>query len=173
MTAALLILRRWWPALVAALAVIGLIWWHNGEVADARKQGAAEQRRVDHEVVTAAQEAAAKAQAALVDKTATKAADISKGTDNALQRRYTDLARSYDDLRLRWKAHRADQSRAGQGGATGLASATGVPDDTYCSAQGWVSLDVAAAAAEAADTAIAKDDAWRGWYESQAAAWPR
>jgi hypothetical protein len=35
-----------------------------------------------------------------------------------------------------------------------------------------VDFNTAAAAAEAADQAIAKDDAWREWARAQARAWP-
>lgn len=171
------VVPRWaWGALAAVVLlgglIIGLRVWHDGEVRAARREGAAEQARVDREAYAEAEGVATARQAAIKTKTAAKAATISKGSDDALQRRYTDLARSYDALRLSWAAHRADQGRAGEGGAAGLASAAGEPDDAYCKAQGWVSFDVAAAAAEAADTAIAKDDAWRAWWREQATAWP-
>lgn len=166
------LLIRFWPALAGVLVVLAVILWHKGEVSDAYKAGAVEQAAKDRQAVEAAEKAATAAQTALIDATRQKSADISKGTDNALQKRNADLARSYDDLRLRWEAYRADQGRAGQDGATALASAAGVPDDAYCPSQGWVSLDVAAAAAEAADTAIAKDDAWREWWLKQSEAWP-
>lgn len=167
------LLIRYWPALVGALAVMGLVWWHNSAVSDAYDRGKVEQAAADTEAFRAAQDAAAAEQQALIDATAANAAKISKRTEDAITKDRDAIARSYDDLRRMWAAHRADPGRAGQNGASGLAGAAAVPDDAYCPSQGWVSLDVAAAAAEAADEAIAKDDAWRSWWQEQEAAWPR
>ena len=65
------------------------------------------------------------------------------------------------------KAHAGDDHpTAVSGAAAGAAAAD-------CAAAGWVSFDTAAAAAEAADRAIAKDDAWIAWVSAQAAAWPK
>lgn len=173
LAAVLAFLKRYWPILAGIMLVVGLVVWHNAEVSKARREGAIAQATADREAYTKAETAATKRQLDLKAKTAAKAETISKGTDDALQHRYTDLARGYDDLRLRWEAYRADQGRTGQGGPAGPTSAASVSDGTYCPSQGWVSLDVASAAAEAADTAIAKDDAWRAWYEAQAEAWPK
>lgn len=158
---------------VAIGAITGGVIWHKSEVAEARRDGAAEQARVDRENFAKAETLATQRQAKAIADQKAKAQTISERTDDALQHRYTDLARSYDDLRLRWAAFRANQGRTGQGGAAGVAGAATIPDAAYCAAQGWVSLDVAAAAAEAADTAIAKDDAWRAWWTAQDKAWPK
>jgi hypothetical protein len=161
-----------WAVLAVAALILGLRVWHQGEVSAARREGAAEQAAVDRRDFARAETVATERQAAMRFQTAAKAATISKGSHDALQRRYTDLASSYDDLRLRWAAHRADQGGAGASGAAGPAGAARGVDDAACKAAGWVSLDVASAAAQAADEAIAKDDAWRAWWKAQAEAWP-
>lgn len=167
------VIPRWaWAALAAVALIFGLRVWFDTKVSAARREGAAEQARVDREAYAAAEGVATARQAALRAKVKARAEAISKETGDALDDRRADLARGYDDLRMRWAAYRADQGRAGDGGATGVASAAGAADDAYCKAQGWVSFDVAAAAAEAADAAIAKDDAWREWWTAQAEAWP-
>lgn len=168
-----LVMPRWAWGLVALATLIGGLWvWHGGEVRAARREGAAEQARVDRAAYAEAESLATARQAAVRAAAKARADAISKETGDALDDRRADLARGYDDLRVRWAAHRADQGGASQGGAVGVASAAGVADDAYCKAQGWVSLDVASAAAQAADTAIAKDDAWREWWTAQAEAWP-
>jgi hypothetical protein len=167
------VMPRWlWALAAVAALIVGLRVWFDVQLSTARREGAAEQAFVDRRDFARAESVATERQAAIKARTAAKAATISKGTDDALQVRYYGLARSYDDLRLRWAAHRADQGGAGNGGAARPAGAAGETDDAYCKAQGWVSLDVAAAAAQAADTAIAKDDAWREWWTAQAEAWP-
>jgi hypothetical protein len=158
---------------VAIGAITSGVIWHKGEVAEARRNGAAEQARVDREAFAKAETLATQRQAKAIADQKAKANLISERTDDALQHRYTDLARSYDDLRVRWATYRAGQGRAGHSPATGPAGAAAIPDAAYCPSQGWVSLDVAAAAAEAADTAIAKDDAWREWWTAQEKAWPK
>ncbi len=177
MIAALGLARRFWPIIwpiLLAISVAGALYaWHFRAVTAAFNDGAAKQAAADRAAYLKAETAATEKQAKLVSDTAAKAGTISKGTDVALQKRYTDLAGSYDALRLRWEAYRADQGRARQGRATGAPGAAAVAADAYCAASGWVSLDVAAAAAEAADTAIAKDDAWRAWWTAQEQAWPK
>lgn len=165
--------REVWYALAVALALFLLWRWHDGKVDAAFTAGATEQAKADRKAVAAAERAATKAQADLKARTAATSAAISKGTDNALQKDNARLARSYDDLRMRWAAYRADQGGTGQGGPAGATSAAGVTDDAYCTAQGWVSFDTAATAAQAADEAIAKDDAWRQWWAAQQEAWPK
>jgi hypothetical protein len=161
-----------WALAAVAVLIFGLSVWFDVQLSTARREGAAEQAWIDRRDFARAESVATERQAAIKARTAAKAKAISKEKGDGLQGRFDDLARSYDDLRLRWAAHRADQGRAGNGGAARPAGAAGEPDDAYCKAQGWVSLDVAAAAAQAADTAIAKDDAWREWWTAQAEAWP-
>lgn len=171
------VVPRWaWGVLAVVVLLSGLIgglWvWHGIEVNSARREGAAEQALVDREDFARAESVATERQAALRAGVKARAATISKEKGDALDVRLGAVDLGYDDFWLRWAAHRADQGRAGHGAATGAASAAGEPDDAYCKAQGWVSLDVAAAAAEAADKAIAKDDAWQEWWREQAEAWP-
>lgn len=167
------VIPRWaWVAMALLALLVGLRVWFVHEVSTARREGAAEQARVDREAYAAAEGVATARQAALRAKVKARADAISKETSDALDDRRIDLARGYDDLRMRWAAYRADQGRAGQGGPTGLAGAASVADDAYCKAQGWVSLHVATAAAEAADGAILKDDQWIEWQTNQMAAWP-
>ena len=174
LSAGLAAVPRWVWQLLAALLVLALIWrWHEGRVAEAAREARVAQATADRAAYARAGAAAAAAQEALVSRTAGRQTRISKGTDDALRRQTDDLARRYDDLRLRWAAHRAaegdpshDQPAAVSGAAAGAAAAD-------CAAAGWVSFDTAAAAAEAADRAIAKDDAWIAWVTAQAEAWPK
>lgn len=164
--------RLFWIAGFAVLVIL-LAWrWHLGKVEAAFVAGASEQARLDEGQVREAMAAAVLAQRTLKSTLEKQQASISKGTKDALLAKQGDLVRRYDDLRLRWAAHRADQGRAGQDGAAGLSDSAGGADDAACAAAGWVSFDTAAAAAQAADTAIARDDAWRHWVTAQAEAWP-
>ena len=164
--------RSLWIAGLAVL-VIFLAWrWHWEKVDAAFVAGASEQARMDEGQVREAMAAAVLAQRTLKSAIEKQQARVSKGTNDALLAKQGDLVRRYDDLRLRWAAYRADQGRAGPGGAVGLSGSAAGADDAACAADGWVSFDTAAAAAQAADTAIARDDAWRHWVTAQAAAWP-
>jgi hypothetical protein len=169
---ALLLLKRFWPVLAGIALVIGLIVWHNGQVSAAFRKGASEQATADRKAYAAAETLAIEKQAKVVAAVKAKFAAINKDTTDALRSDTDDIARRYDALRLRWEAYRADQGRAGQGGATAVPDAAGSFDLASCAAQGWVSFDVAATAAQAADTAIAKDDAWIKWAAEQEAEWP-
>lgn len=157
----------------AGVVALALAWhWHGRKVDLAYASGARVQADADGQRFDAAGLAAAAAQNALVATLAARQSRISKGTDDALLVRNADLARRYDDLRLRWTARRTDPRGPGQNGAIAVPGAAVIADDAACAASGWVSFDTAAAAAEAADTAIAKDDAWRAWAAAQTAAWP-
>jgi hypothetical protein len=161
-----------WYVLMAIFAIALLARWHGGKVAAAYAEGAVAQAQADDRRVRAASAAAEAAQNALRTQLAARQDKVTKGTDNALLAKTDDLARRYDDLRLRWAAYRADQGRAGESGAIAVSGTATGADDAACAANGWVSFDTAAAAAKAADTAIARDDAWRAWVTAQAAAWP-
>lgn len=162
-----------WYSLLAGLVLL-LVWrWHDIKVDAVFAAGAAGQAAVDAQRVSAAAEAAQAAQRLLKAGLAVRQAKVTKGTDHALLAQNADLARRYDDLRLRWAAHRTDPGGASTGGAASVSGTATGADDTACAAAGWVSFDAAAAAAEAADTAIARDDAWRGWVMAQAMAWPK
>ncbi len=164
---------RWLQAALAGAGVLLLaLAWHNHRLGIAYRQGAAEQARIDSRRVAAAASAAAAAQDRLAAELAGRQSRISKGTTDALVAQTDDLACRYADLRLRWAADRADRGDAGGGAAIAVPGAAAGADDAACAAGGWVSFDTAAAAAEAADTAIAKDDAWIAWAARQAAAWP-
>lgn len=165
--------RPLWYALAAAFALLLLWRWHDGQVSAARTAGAAAQATADRAAYARASTAAAAAQAALARRVGQKQTLISKGTDDALRRQHDDLARRYDDLRLRWAAHRAAEGPAGDNHPAALSGAAPGAAAADCAAAGWVSFDTAAAAAEAADRAIAKDDAWIAWVTAQAAAWPK
>jgi hypothetical protein len=161
----------WYMVLILTLGAVA--WrWHVSTVNDAYVRGGLQQQAIDEQRVRQASVAAAQQQETLRSALRARQVAISKGTDNALLAKHDDLARRYDDLRLRWAAYRADQSRTGEGGAAAVPGSAPGPDDAACAAEGWVSFDTAAAAAEAADTAIARDDAWRAWVTAQAAAWP-
>ena len=158
---------------IGAALVLLMVWrWHDAKVDAAFVAGATAQAATDKTRFEAAAVAAAKAQAALIANLAARQSRISKGTEHALVVRHDDLARRYDDLRLRWAAYRSGQGSAGNNGATAVPGAAGGVDDAGCAAAGWVSFDIAAAAAEAADRAIAKDDAWIAWASAQVDAWP-
>lgn len=173
-SAGLAAVPRWVWQLLAALLVLVLVWrWHEGRVADAAREARTAQASADRAAYARASAAAAEAQAALVSRTASQQIRISKGTDDALRRDHDDLARRYDDLRLRWAAHRASEGPAGDDHPTALPGAAPGAAAADCAAAGWVSFDTAAAAAEAADRAIAKDDAWIAWVSAQQAAWPK
>jgi hypothetical protein len=161
-----------WAGLCAVLVIFFAWRWHSAKVEHAFVEGGAEQARMDELRFREAAMAAQTAQRALKAALAARQAEVSKGTDNALLAKTSDLSRRHDDLRLRWAAYRADQGGTGGGGATGVSGPAAGIDDAACAAGGWVSFDTAAAAALAADTAIARDDAWRDWVKAQAAAWP-
>ena len=157
----------------AGVVALALVWhWHGRKVDDAYASGARAQAGADRQRLDAASLAAATAQSTLVAALGARQSRISKGTDDALVARNADLARRYDDLGLRWAAYRADPGASGQDRATGVPGTPAGVGDATCATAGWVSFDTAAAAAEAADTAIARDDAWRAWAAAQAAAWP-
>jgi type II secretory pathway pseudopilin PulG len=166
-----------WRALAIIAAVVAVWWWHSSTVDKAReagrKAGAQAQAEADARAYTEAAIAAADAQQAIITSLKTKQTGINERTTNALEKRHADLARNYDDLRLRWAAYRADQGSAGRGEAAAVPRTAASFDAAACAAEGWVSLDVAATAAEAADRAIAKDDAWIAWVNEARAAWPR
>jgi hypothetical protein len=165
-----------WAGLLAGLAALLVLWgvvrWHEGRLRIARAEGAAVQAELDRAAFEAAGATATAAQRALVDTIAARAAEISKETDDELARDHADLARRYDALRLRWAEARAPEGGAGAGGTAALSWPAGTADDAACAARGWVDFNVASAAAQAADEAIAKDDAWIGWAATQAAGWP-
>jgi hypothetical protein len=163
--------RALWLVLGGAALLAALLFWHGQRVERARAAGAAAQAAVDRAAFEKAAAAAAQKQQRLVQALADRQAVISKGTEDELARDLADLARRYDDLRLRWAAARRGGD-AGGGGAIAVSAAAGAVDDAACAARGWVDFNTAAAAAEAADTAIAKDDAWRAWAEAQGQAWP-
>ncbi len=160
------------PGLAGAIVLL-LAWaWHDHRVHAAYIKGTQAQVAADQATFTAAASAATLAQRQRNAALAARQSQISKGTDHALATSNADLARRYADLRLRWAAARSDQSGAGSRGATAIPDPAEIADDTTCAARGWVSFNTAATAAEAADTAIAKDDAWIAWAAAQAAAWP-
>lgn len=164
------------PAWIILLTVAVILMggrWHVRKVEAAFLQGGVEQARLDEERVRQAAIDAETAQRALKSALAARQVAISKGTNDALLATADDLSRRYDDLRLRWAAHRADKGGTGEDRAAGIPGAAPGADDAACAARGWVFFDTAAAAAQAADTAIARDDAWRAWVTTQAAAWPQ
>jgi hypothetical protein len=168
------LVRRVLPFVAAALA-IWLAWqWHTGKVESAAKAAAATQLADDRAAFQRAAEAARVKQAKVVAASVAKVEAINERTTHDLQKRTDRIARSYDDLRLRWEKHRAAHpGGTGNDRAAGLSSATASLDAAACAAEGWVSFDVASAAAEAADQAIKKDDAWIAWAMEQQAAWPK
>lgn len=171
MTAQIL-LKRFWPYMAGALLLGGVILWHKDAVSDARIAGMEAQAKVDTEAFKEAARLATEAQQAAIAKVEANSAAINERTTDALTKRNTDLARSYDDLRLRWAKAKADSSSAGEGGATAVSDAASGFDAAACKAAGWVDFGIAATLAEAADRATAKDDAWRAWWTAQEAAWP-
>jgi hypothetical protein len=165
--------RPLWCALAAGVALLLLWRWHEAQVDTAWRAGAQAQVATDRAAYARASAAAEAAQKALAARLATRQSAISKGTDDALRRRTDDLARRYDDLRLRWAAHNASESATGNDQPAALSGAATGAYAAACAAAGWVSFDTAAAAAQAADRAIAKDDAWIAWAMAQADAWPK
>jgi hypothetical protein len=164
--------QAWYGA--AGVAALILAWhWHSGRVTHAYGDGAHAQAIADRQHFDAAAAAAAKRQNELIATLAARQATISKGTNDALLAGDVDLARRYADLRLRWAAHQADTGRTGKDGTVAISGTTAGTDDAACAARGWVALNTAAAAAQSADSAVAKDDAWIAWSKAQAAAWPQ
>jgi len=162
---------------VAGLAAVALLFavaqWHKGRVAAAFAAGGRAQAGADRVAFEAANAAASAAQARLSAALAAQQKLVSKGIDDGLAARTADLDRRYTELRLRWAAYQAGAGDAGKGRTAPLPGAPATLDDAACAARGWVAFDLAAAAAHAADTALAKDDAWIAWAAAQAAAWPR
>ncbi len=161
----------WYALAAAALLLVGR-HWYAARLAEARREGALHQAAADRQRFDAAAVAATERQRDLVVKLQIRQAEITKGSNDALLVRNHDLSDRYHDLRLRWAAWQAAGGGAGAGAATAVSGAATRAGDTACAARGWVAFDTAAAAAEAADTAIARDDAWRAWAAAQAAAWP-
>ena len=171
------LLPRWVWLAGAVIAAASLVawsgWqWHHRQTLAAFTAGSDAQAAADWEAYRAHADAAAAAQHATVAALATRQHAVSKGTADALTTRHEDLARRYDDLRLRWAAYRTGQGHAGDGRTAAISGSAPSADDAACAAAGWVAFDTAAAAAQAADRAIAKDDAWIAWAAAQAAAWP-
>ena len=164
--------RAVWATAAMALLLAGLALWHRGEIRAARADGARAQAASTAAQLRAAADRASADQRRIIAATAARQIRISKESENALAPRLAAVGRRHDDLRLRWAAARADFGRPGAGGATAVPATPAGAADAACSAGGWVSFDTAVAAAAAADTAIAKDDAWREWVAAQAAAWP-
>jgi hypothetical protein len=165
--------REVWYVLAIGLALWIGHAWHERRIAEVIMTAKQEQAAADTAAFREAQDIAAEQQRKLVARTTARVEAINERTTDALEARNDDLARSYDDLRMRWAAHRAAESKSRGGAAAGVPGAAAGADAADCAAQGWVSFDVAAAAAEAADRAIAKDDAWIAWAKAQEAAWPR
>ena len=161
-----------WALLAAGFAAWAGWHWHAGQVRAAFNAGSQAQSSIDRTAYRTAAAAAAAAQHAKAVALAARQAVLSKETTDALADHDAALARRYDDLRMRWAASRAAPRAPGDDRATALPGAAAGPDDTACAARGWVAFDTAAAAAHAADTAIARDDAWIDWAAAQAAAWP-
>ena len=159
-------------ALLAALAIAGIAAWHGQRIDAAYANGLRDQSIADRAGFASAATAAAAVQQRLVTTLAARQQAISKESEDALVATNTDLARRYAALRLRWAAADTDRGGTGAGRAIAVPDAAPGVDDTACAARGWVSFDTAAAAAEAADSAIAKDDAWIAWVRAQRAAWP-
>ena len=164
--------RPVWYVLAAGAALLLLWRWHGGRVTAAYGAGVQAQAAADRVRFEQAAAASAKAQEAVKAALMVRQGQVTKGTGDALFAKNADLARRYDDLRLRWAAYRAGGGDAGEGGAIAVSGTADGIVDAACPAAGWVSFDTAAAAAEAADTAIARDDAWREWVAGQRAAWP-
>lgn len=138
----------------------------------ARLDGAASQAVLDRAAYSVAAADAAARQGHLVRQLVARQATISKETDDALMLDVDNLGRRYDDLRMRWAAARASGGGTSEDGAVAVpTSATGFVE-AACEASGWVDFETASAAAQAADEAIAKDDAWIAWAEAQRLAWP-
>lgn len=159
-------------ALLAACGLFLLWQWHGHRVGLAYAEGTAQQAIADRAAVFRARAAATALQAKVVNTLATRQSKISKGSDDAIMAKNADIDGRYDALRLRWAASRANRGDTGAGGTIAVSTAAGATDLTACAARGWVDFQTAAAAAQAADTAIAKDDAWIAWVAAQAAAWP-
>ncbi len=163
----------WASALLAAGLCAGAGWhWHAGRVRAAFTAGSQAQAEIDRTAYRTAAAAAAAAQHAKAVALAAHQSMLSKEATDALADHDAALARRYDDLRLRWAASRAAPRPPGDGRATALPGSAASTDDAACAARGWVAFDAAAAAAHAADTAIARDDAWIDWAAAQVAAWP-
>lgn len=164
--------RSVWIGVSLLVALLLLTRWHHAKIDAAFAAGGVAQAAADRKAVTAAATAAEKIQRELRASLAAKQHRITGGVDDELVSENADLVKRYDDLRLRWAAYRADQGGAGARRAIAVSTAASVVDATACPAAGWVSFDTAVAAAQAADTAIARDDAWRTWALGQAAVWP-
>jgi len=165
-----MLVLRFWPYVAAFGLLISAVVWHKGEVREARREGAESQRKVDEAAYRKAAEAAQELQRLEVERVERKANIITKEIADALENQRDDVAQRYNALRLRWAKAKADTSRTDGGAVSGLANTTPGADDQACAARGWVDFEAAATIAQAADEAVMKDDAWREWWEKQAAA---
>ncbi len=170
---ALVILRRIWPYLAAAALLAVLYAWHSHAVSAAYKRGTTKQAAIDRAAFAAAERAATAAQEATIAAVRETSDAISKDVTHDLAAKNDALSRRYAGLRELWLASRADPGITSGGAAVAVSGAASGADGATCEANGWVSWDVAGAAALAADQAISRDDAWRNWATAQAEAWPK
>lgn len=165
------LVRRLLPYIGIALALLALWRWHDGKVEAAFEAGAVKQAAADLKAIERAEKAATARQAAIIAARVKSATAINERTTDALEKRNAALARSYDDLRMRWAAYRANQGGPGNSDATAV---SGSPASVACApAAGFVPVETAIAPSEAADRYAAQLNGWIDWYEANKAAWPK
>lgn len=174
MIAALSRVPPWvWRALAIAGAIAGIWWWHNSEVAQARRDGAAAQKALDDAAVTSAATGAERAQAALAAALAQKQAIINERTDHALRDADDAVARAAADKRRLHEKRQADRRLSGADQAAAVPGAASGDNETYCTATGWIPFGRALTMATDAERDANQARQCAAWVAEQQAAWPQ
>lgn len=161
--------------LTLAIAVRVALGWHHRQIERVRTEAMQEQSDLIAGDLVAAAEQAMAEQAALVTTTAASSARITKGSGDALDRAYLDIARRDAAVRrlLAEREARAAAGSAGKDAAAALSDVRPPADLTACDAQGWVRLQDALEPATAADRLAAQLNGLLDDIAKQEAAWPK
>lgn len=166
-----------WRWILLALAVAGLLIgakaWHRAQVDAVRIEAMQEQAELSAADFEAAWKAAERQQANEIAAQLTTARIINKEQTDGLKIENDRIGRAYADLRQLWAKAQARENpgRAGHDGAIAVPPDASANAFAAAQAAGWVDFETAAALAEAADRAIAADDAKAAWWLEQCRAW--
>jgi hypothetical protein len=167
-----------WAAFAIAIGGIGVALagariWHNSQIDAVRIAAMQEQAEYSAADFEAAWKAAEQHQANEIAAQLTTARIINKEQTDGLKKQNDRISSAYADLRQLWAKAKARENpgRAGHDGAIAVPADAGGNAFAAAQAAGWVDFETAAALAEAADRAIAADDAKAAWWLEQCRAW--